>query len=419
MTAKTPFLDISRSLLPYLLALCCTLAILGIHMLPNMDSMLNENNTQISHVFLKSQIDYHKEIAPFARRPLTTLLIEGSSQAFGIRAGHAFILVNFLLLLVSGVLVHQLSKSLRATKKQALLNMLVYFSSFSVLFAFFPPVFTYDEPLQYCFILGALIAFVQRKWLWYIVLFALALVTRETSMLLLPGFIFFISRMDFQNEKLSAKAYWRILMIVVSPLLIYSIFIGIYIQQNQLLEATQTEMASRYSCFLENFESTKNTIESFTSFFLSLGPFLYFALLALKKSNISAFDKRFLNAFLVTVAINTPIVILTSFARESRLFALPLVFLWPMFMQLFGRELKLIFLLNTYRRLFAKWQYAILLIGLNILNYWFCFEIYRDLGLGENTYFAEYLFVMNFCLIFHFLVSFFALSKVRGQNSDF
>ena len=418
MATKGVYHNISWRPLPYFLALFCTVAIFGIHMLPSMDSMLNENNTQISHVFLKSQIDYHKEIAPFARRPFTTFLIESSSKVFGLKSGYAFIVVNFFLLFLSGLLLYKLSKKLKATKKQALLNMLVYFSSFSILFAFFPPVFTYDEPLQYCFILSALIAFTQKRWVWYVILFTLALVTRETSMLILPAFTLFIVWIRPENETLSVKAHGVWASLVLSPLLFYSFFIGIYIWQNQLLDATQSEMSSRYSCFLENFENNKNTVESLTSIFLSLGPFLYFSCIALNKLHLPLFKKNVINAFLVTVAINTPIVILTAFARESRLFALPLLFIWPMFMQLFGKELKLIFSFRTYALIFKKIPYGFVFLILNGLNYVLCFHIYRNMELGENTYFAEYLFILNFCLISHFLTYFFLIPKVPSEASD-
>ena len=387
-------------------------------MLPSVDSMLNENNTKISHVFLKSQIDYHKEIAPFARRPLTTFLMEGTSKSLGLKSGYAFILVNFLLLFLSGILIYKLSKNLNARRKQGLTNMLVYFLSFSVLFAFFPPVFTYDEPLQYCLILSSLIAFVKKKWLGYIALFTLALITRETSMLIVPAIILFISSIGLQGGKLFSQPHVKRVLIALCPLLLYAIFIGIYIWKNQLLEATRNEMASRYTCFLENFESSKNTVESVTPIFLSLGPFLYFSLRSLKKNQLSQFKRRFVNAFLVTVTINTPIVILTAFARESRLFALPLLFIWPMFMQLFEREIKILVSFNLYKTLFFKSRYAIPFVLLNILNFWLCFRFYDSLGVWENNFFSEYLFLLNFFLLAHFFLSL-LISAEKNSRNDF
>lgn len=372
-------------------------------MLPNMDSMLNENNTRISHGFLKSQIDYHQDIAPFARRPLTSFLMETTMDSFGLRSGHAFILVNFILLFLSGPLLFRLSKTLKATTGQALANMCVYFLSFSVLFAFFPPVFSYDEPLQYCFILLALIAFVQKKWIWFVPFFTLALISRETSMLLLPALVFFVPGLEKFKIRVFSKEHLRLCIPILLPLLFYGIYLALFIYKFDQLEKTQIEMTSRYSCFLENFESTKNTVESWTSLFLALGPFLYLVAVRIGKKTAVA-REQWIGAFLLTVIINTPIVILTAFARETRLFALPLFFLWPVFSQFFGREIKLLFSVGLYPKAFRKLRYLIPFLLLMFANYWFCFRMYPNLGLGQNTFFGEYLFLINSFMVMHLML---------------
>lgn len=392
--------------LPYLVALLFTLMIFVIHMLPSMDSMLNENNIRISHGFLKSQIEYHQEIAPFARRPLTSLLIEGVVQLFGWRYGHAFIFINFILLFLSGPLLFKLSKTMQASTGQALANMGVYFLSFSVLFAFFPPIFSYDEPLQYCFILLSLIAFVRGKWMRFVVFFTVALIARETSMLLLPALLFF--RPGRKKRRLKDAVP------ILLPLVFYSIYLLLFIGSTHQLKATQIEMASRYSCFLENFESTKNTVETWISLFLALGPFLYLAVVRIWKKKTTAFDRQCIGAFLLTVIINTPIVILTAFARETRLFALPLIFIWPVFAQLFARECRLMYSWALYRKGFEKWHNLIPFLLAMFLNYWFCFHVYPNLGLGENTLFGEYLFLLILLIVLHFL-----LQKTASYHSKY
>ena len=360
--------------------------------------MLNENNTRISHGFLKSQIDYHQEIAPFARRPLTSFLIESAMEVFGLRSGHAFILVNFLLLYFSGLLLFRLSKIVKATIFQALINMGVYFLSFSVLFAFFPPVFSYDEPMQYCFILLSLTAFVQKKWIGFVTIFTLALISRETSMLLLPALIFFMP--GLQKIRIFSKEHGRLCVPILLPLLLYGIYLTLFIYAFDQLEATQVEMGSRYSCFLENFESTKNTVESWISLFFALSPLLY--LLAFRtERTVAPRYRKWIGAFLLTVIINTPIVILTAFARETRLFALPLFFIWPVFAQFFGRDIRLIFAVELYSMAFRKWRYLFPFVVVMSLNYWFCFRIYPNLGLGQNTFFGEYLFLINTFMALH------------------
>ncbi|MDT7830500.1 hypothetical protein RQM65_17660 [Pricia sp. S334] len=407
MTTKLPGSKAQRKALPYLVALGFTLVIFGLHMLPNMDSMLNENNTRISHGFLKSQIDYHQEIAPFARRPLTSLLIENLTESFGLRDGHSFILVNFFLLFCSGILLFKLSRKLKSTPTRALANMSVYFLSFSVLFAFFPPVFSYDEPMQYCFILLALIAFVQAKWSWYVPLFTLALISRETSLLLLPALVLFFPGMKKVQVRMFSKAHLRLCVPVLLPLLFYGIYLAAFIAVNEQLQATQIEMASRYTCFLENFESTKNSVETWTSLYLALAPFLYLVAVKLKGNGLQVRHKKWIRAFLLTVAINAPIVILTAFARETRLFALPLFFIWPVFASLFASQIIPLFSVRLYSKVGRKWSYSLTFLILNAANYGFCFVIYPNLGLGQNTFFGEYLFLINLLMTLHGTLSLF------------
>src|SRR5690606_681009 len=173
----------------YFIGLGFVLFIFGIHMLPVSDSMLNENNTKLSHSFMVSQIRYHQEFAPFARRPLTSALIEASSSVFGITLTESFVWVNHLLLLISGLLVYRISLKLKGTRNQALFNMSAYFLTFSIVFAFFPPVFSYDEPLQYCFLFLSILAVIDGKWLYFCMFFFLSMIARESSVFLFPGFI--------------------------------------------------------------------------------------------------------------------------------------------------------------------------------------------------------------------------------------
>jgi hypothetical protein len=380
-------------------------------MLESMDSMLNENNSIISNGFLTSQIKYHEEFAPFARRPLTSWLIEGTAKVFDIKLGYAFIVVNFFFLFLSGLLLYGASRKIGATKSQGYLNMAAYFLSYSILFSFFPPVFSYDEPVQYCCILLALIALLRQKWLFYVVLFTLALLARETSVLLLPGLVYVFGRKP--NRPLTAAFGFDFKKSgkLVVPVLFYMIFLVIYLSRTHSWIVTQGELSQRFSCFLENFENERNTVESMTSFFLAIGAFLYFAVISLKSFNLTANSKKYLQAFLLTLAINTPIVFLTAFARESRLFALPLFFIWPLFAQLFQGQFSKTNVFKVLRQVFKRKVYMLSFLLFNVLNYLYCFEYYKKLGLGENNYFAEYLFVTLLLISLHFMTHTFVMNK--------
>ncbi|WP_209399957.1 hypothetical protein [Pseudozobellia sp. WGM2] len=398
----------------YLVGLIAVLVILCIHMLPSMDSMLNENNTKISHVFLKSQIDYHNELPPFARRPLTTALMYGLSDLFKLKAGYSFIIVNFTLLFLSGILLFRLSVQLNASRKMAMANMLVYFVSFSIFFAFFPPVFTYDEPLQYCLIFSSLILLFKKKWIWFIVFFTLALVARETSALLVPamGLFYFSDSSRWKRTHLREKL--RFISTLLLPLVFYCIYLLLFMWSNDMIGAAQAEMGSRYSCFLENFESLRNTVESATSLYIVLVPFVYLSVLIYSKISAFIYRKKFLLAFWITVLINTPIVILTAFARESRLFSLPLVFLWPVCAQLFGENLREVFSLRSLEVFSKRWYFLLSFIILSLGNYFFCYHFYAGLGLGDNTFFKEYIFIINLLLLLHIYIT--TIKSKQGRD---
>ena len=392
---------LSHKLFPYGLALLLTLSVLGLHMLPSMDSMLNENNTRISHVFLKSQIDYHNELPPFARRPLTTFLMKGTSSIFNIKAGYSFIFINFSLLFLSAILLYHLSLLILSERKLALFNVLVYYLSFSIVFAFFPPVFSYDEPLQYCLLFAALITWIRKRNLIFILLFTLAIISRETSLFLIPALWIF---QPGKNEQIKPlwKQYLKTGLILLVPILVYAIYLSVFLHYNQLMEETSSEMASRYSCFLENFEDLKNSVESFTSLYLGLIVFLLFTVIRTLKLGINQVDRKFLYAFWLTAIINTPIVILTAFARETRLFALPMIFLWPVFSSIFR--------VSSFKWP-KQWPInnlgSIILSLLTLINIWYSFLYYQKFGLSTNTFYKEYLFIINLLLHLYFTVQFF------------
>ena len=68
------------------------------------DSMLNEPDH-----FLKSVVEYHEKNDTFSKRKLNSLLIKSTSQIFNISIKNSFSLINYILLVISGLLVFNLS----------------------------------------------------------------------------------------------------------------------------------------------------------------------------------------------------------------------------------------------------------------------------------------------------------------------
>ena len=396
--------DAMKGYLQYIVSFLFVMLIYGVHMLPISDSMLNENNTKLSHVFLASQIRYHQEFAPFARRPLTSLLIEGSSGIFGITLGESFVLVNLLLLFFSGLLIYKISLRLRATKGQALFNQVAYFLTFSILFAFFPPVFSYDEPLQYCLIMLGILALIQEKWRNYVPLFLMATIARESTVFLIPGLAIIFSGLSLKINNKETSLVKKKLFLLFLPIPLYVIYLGIFIWASGIWNETSEVAANRLSCYFQNFGTFASAVESVVSFFLVLGPSLYFLYMGKKSWIFSALEKKYVRAFLLAVAINTPIVMAATLARETRLFALPLIFLWPLAGQLFGKELALLMKPGLYLDCFRNWRYSLSFLGLCAVSYLLAFKLYVPSFPSKDNFFNEYLFLLLLIVSVHFVL---------------
>ena len=402
-----------KNYLQYFVSFLFVLLIYAIHMLPVSDSMLNENNTKLSHVFLASQIKYHQEFAPFARRPLTSLLIEGSSGIFGVTLGESFVLVNLFLLFVSGILIYIISLKLKATKGQALFNQVAYFMTFSILFAFFPPVFSYDEPLQYCLIMLSILALIREKWLYYVALFLLAIIARESTLFLLPGLAIIYSGFSLKSRNMWSFSVKRKLLLLLVPLPLYIIYLGIFLWATGIWKETSEVAANRLSCYFQNFGTFASSVETLVSFFLVLGPSLYFLYMSKRPKAFAFMEKKYIQAFLLALVINTPVVMAATLARETRLFALPLLFIWPLAGQLFGKELRLLIRPNLYLDCIKDWRYSMLLLLLSLISYAFAFRLYIPSFPSKDNFFNEYLFVVLLMMSLHFV-----LFTFKEKNRD-
>lgn len=413
-----------KTVLPFLIALVFVVADFGLHMSKHSDSMLNERNHVISNAFLTSQIQYHKELPPFARRPLTSWLIDTTANTFGIRLGVAFIWVNFTLVFCSGILLFFLSRKLSISYDgnfgskvsppegkndsywTGIGNMVIYFLGFSILFAFFTPLFSYDEPLQYTMIFASLLAMYHRKWLLYTIFFTLALIARESTVFLMPALVLFFLDPSKKSIFPVTTEFTKKLGVILLPVVLYAVFLFLFIWKMNLWTGTSEEMTDRISCFASNFKDQKSTMESLSSIFLVLGLPLYFIMVTVGRSEIDPAGKKYLNAFWLTFAINTPIVLLTTFARESRLFALPLFFLWPIFIQIFKRELRLLFSHPLYGPCFTRWQNAVGLLVFGFINYLIAFKAYdSDYSQGLTPYYNWYFFLLLMTITVHYILN--------------
>lgn len=334
----------------------------------------------LNEAYLVDVVEYHKEEPAFRARPVTTLLVEKTAQISGLSVGWSFTLINFLFLWMGGILVSLLAFQVTKTLAHAYYAQLAFWLSFPILFAFFPMIYSYDDPLQYVLILVALIFLRQKNWIGFTVSFTASLLIRESGLILLPGILWITY--DF-NARINSGKNLKTLAILVMPIMVYYTFAFFYAQHLGIAEELKETGKNRLVCFGENFRDQQFGIESIVSFVLV-------SLLALVTwPKFREQNKTWSQAFMITLVLNTIVVLLFTKARESRLFIMPLFFWLPYSGQLLGHAVKRI-AQNVKLQPFSTSVWVLCLGSSAAL---IAFYIYQPTGMKPfNNWHQEYLF---------------------------
>ncbi len=277
--------------------------------------------TSYIHAFFLSRVKFGE----FARRPITTWLIQ-FFESVGLSLDMAFTLVLYIGLTLAFVLLFKLALELKQTARAATLSVVLFASSFWVLHAFFAEIYAYDEPWQYVFLFASLIFLVRKNTLIFSIWFFLALIARESSILLLPSiFLFFIL-----EEPIFSKRNMAQLLKVGWPVLAYGLFLYFLIDNLGLEEKSSSYMRDvRFNHLLYSFEQADIGIDTLTSFIMSIAMPVSL-LFARHKMKVNAkLDQPWIYAFLFGFGINAFITFAFTMGRETRIFAQPVVFVLP------------------------------------------------------------------------------------------
>ena len=246
-------------------------------------------------------------VGPFTRRPIVTTLMEWSSQGLSINLWWSFLLVQGILLTAAGYALGRLAEKLHGPRT-ALLSVAVFFLSFTLLFSFITPNDSFDESAQYLFLFLTLWGIYERKSWACAPAFFFALLARESSLLLLPG-LWLLDRGQWR-EKIGHYLW---------PLGAYALYFFTREAEGD---------PNRFFYWQKNFASPLLAFETFVSLGLALA--LPLLLLTWPGVRPEASTRAWRRAFSLTLALNTPVVFVAAYARETRLLALPLIFLWPL-----------------------------------------------------------------------------------------
>lgn len=263
---------------------------------------------KLKKTYLEEAIDFHKTEATFKKRIVSTKLIELFSTYSGLDRARSFVIINFIFLWLCGMLIYIIAHTFY---RHPIFAVFSFYTSFSILFLYYLVNYGYDEAAQYFFLFCSYWFFKKRHLSLFFISFFIAICIRETTFLLLPALFY----LDFKNK----QGKWIPYFLLFIPLFfLYHWLLGHHFFNTGALEYE----ATRFSLYQTNFKNLGTSFNTLVSFFLVCAlPF--YLILFYEKSN------AFRNAFLLTLVINTFVVLFFAYARESRLFALPLILFWP------------------------------------------------------------------------------------------
>jgi hypothetical protein len=373
------------------------LLVLAVHLWPGNNSMLNLNSWEhmnpkkgLNEAYLEEVIAYHQTEPTFARRPITTQAVLGLHRSTGVSKAQSFLLFNFGILWLTGIVLSLLAHSQSKNVKSALLSGLMFWLSFPVLFAFFPTIYSYDDPLLYLFLALILVA-IRRNKVWAAAtFFSLAIITRESAVIMLPGIVILLNDgLSLKNLKSSWKKWGPFLSVAIFYLVAF-----VLLTYGHAGQSFSQDASRRFATLFFNFQNKQFAIESILSLILVCS----LAFFSWKDNREHAVHRQ---AFMITLVINSTIVFLFTQARESRLFMLPLFF-WlpfagPLLMQAWGN-------FRAYLQHGLSWKTAVLFAFAALFYGFVAFIIYQPTAmLPHENWHQEYLFVL---LIFTALISY-------------
>lgn len=376
------------------------------------NNKLNTSHQFISNDYLTKTVDYHKSFHAFARRPFTTYFIELIYKNTFLSIGEAFVIINFLFLFFCGIILFYLSNILLSNIQLSLLSVTLFYLSYTIIFAFFPTIYSYDEPIQYFLVLTGLIAFFKEKWSFYVLFLSLSLIARESGLLLIPSIALFLFSFHFDKGKIFSSNNLKKTLLLILPVAIYMVYLYTFITITSASEETKSELLDRLSLFDFNFQDQQFSIESLTSLFLAIGFPLYILYWYTRENLLTKVERKMVKAFLLCLIINVPLVLTTAQAREARLFALPLIFLWPIFGKFLFYEIQFIKSLNLIKKTLKNWIFSTLLFMLIFISAIVKNHIYFPTGWEKDTsYQDEYLLIVLIMISIHFVFKRFSNNK--------
>lgn len=293
---------------------------------------------------------YHQTLEAFRVRPLTTNLVGAISSVSGATFKTAFISFQFAMFFISCLVFYWYLRQLAFTHRESMAGSGIFHLAVPVFLANFEPIHTWDDFWVYIFVPLSIITLGRRKYLPAAVCMLITILAREINLVLVP--VWFWLAYLAENRAL------------LRPLATLATVLAAFAAVRFVLTGAST--GDRDINLLFNFDGLLRSRDTIFSLLISNG-FVWLTGLWHTKRLWSARqdqERFFSRAALYTTVVYIATGIFFGFARESRYFTVPAIFLVPLTL-LFFREYRPVFarLLLMIPRWWHKVAASVMLLG--------------------------------------------------------
>ena len=279
-----------------------------------------QDNTMLMHSD-KMWVDgmaMHRQYYPFSVRLFTTSAVQFLNSVFGVSFQVAFGVVQYSLFVALALVFYRFLRIIGFDRLLSNLGVAMLLSAYPILCAFFEPVYTWDDLWQYVATVLAFSLIAQGKCLWAAVVLSLGALAREATLILYPVYVYAL----LANHPPTKRT---LVLSSLIPLIVYGVFAAL---------TYQTPEPERFHQFRRNFVNAAWAANAAYSLIISFGYLWVTSFLSLVRYGTTIFTQRRLSFLVVGASFAVPATIvltfLTTFARETRLFFPPFVFIIPL-----------------------------------------------------------------------------------------
>jgi hypothetical protein len=266
----------------------------------------------------RQKVDLHLTWEPFAIRPFQSQATLCLNRLTSWPLRESFFAIQFALALLLGTLFFRYLRKLGFEPSAAYAGLILLMTAYPILGAHFEPTHTWDDFWSYLFVVLFLTEVLQRKFIWAAIWLTLACYAREQSAFFYPVLV--ISAVWARQS----CPRWRLLTASLLPLVAYIPF--------RVLVSSRWDF-DRWAYWRYNFANPGRTTDTVVSLILAFG---IVWLLAAMGCFVLYRDRLWPNRGFVlfgaatTVPITVMVTLTASFARETRIFFPPFVFMIPL-----------------------------------------------------------------------------------------